>query len=66
MPSGLWYKQERYREILKEQVTISYLVNGISLTDTDEMTPFDRKLILEIITSIKEKEKEEYEKSLRN
>lgn len=62
--TGRTYKQERYEQILEEQVMISYVSKGISITDTDYMTPFDRQLVLKILTKIRDKEKELLENSL--
>jgi hypothetical protein len=42
---------------------ISYLNNGISFTDTDELSPFDRELILKCLRDIKKKEQEEASKA---
>lgn len=42
---------------------ISYTVKGISFTDTNEMSRFDREAIFESIKHIKEAEKEAYEKA---
>jgi hypothetical protein len=56
--TGRTYAQERYEQILEEQVVISYSSKGISIADTDELSPFDRKLILKSILKIKEAEAE--------
>lgn len=53
---GRLWKQERYDEILEEQVLISYAAKGISITDTDELTPYDRNIILQSIMKIKDQE----------
>jgi hypothetical protein len=47
-----------YDEIVKQQVYISYIANGITLTDTEMLTSYDRQLIYQILTEIKEKEQE--------
>jgi hypothetical protein len=55
--------QIEYDNILKQQVTISYLCNGISISDTDEMTPYDRKIIYDHLCDIKNKEMESFKKA---
>ena len=63
--SGRLSTQIAYDNVLKQQVTISYLCNGISISDTDEMSPYDRNLIFETLCEIK-KEEEENLKKLKN
>ena len=58
MPNGRLYKQERYDRILEEQVAISYASKGISIADTDQLSPYDRQVILNAIKEIKEAEAE--------
>ena len=55
--------RELYKQIIEEQVIISYTVKGISFTDTNEMSRFDRETIFESIKHIREAEKEAYEKA---
>ena len=57
MEDGEPYASFRYKQILEEQVTISYASKGISIADTDDLSPYDRKIILESIVRIKEQEK---------
>lgn len=66
MDDGRWYEQHRYDDIMEEQVTICYISNSITIADTDEMTPYDRGLILKILMQIKNDEKEALEKSMNN
>jgi hypothetical protein len=47
-----------YDNVVKQQVQISYYCNGISLTDTDEISPYDRNLIYKTIMEIKKQEAE--------
>lgn len=56
MGDGRHWKQVRYDQIVEEQVAISYASKGISISDTDEMTPYDREQILKMIQKIKEAE----------
>lgn len=60
------YKHFKYKQIINEQVAISYASKGISISDTDELCPYDRKLVLEALIGIKDKEREEIEKSYQN
>lgn len=56
MEDGRPYAAYRYEQILEEQVAISYAAKGISISDTDERSPYDRGLILKAILKIKEQE----------
>lgn len=56
--------QEQYKKIIEEQVAISYAINGISFDDTNEMTGFDRRCILEALKKIREAEKEAHDKAV--
>jgi len=61
--SGRPYKAVRYDEILEEQVAISYISKGgISLMDTDGVSQYDRKIILQSLLKIKEQENENIKK----
>lgn len=61
---GIPYKHVRYKQIIDEQVAISYSSKGISIADTDELCPYDRKLVLESLVRIREKEREEIDKAV--
>lgn len=63
MSDGRYYKQHRYDQILEEQVSISYAANGISISDTDDLSPYDREMILKTIYKIKEMEREAQERA---
>lgn len=56
--------QQQYRNIIDEQVAISYAIQGISFDDTNEMTGFDRRCVLESLRKIRETEKEAHEKAM--
>lgn len=58
MSNGETYKQFKYKEIVKSQVSISYLGKGISLLDTDMMSPYDRELVLDQLIELKTQEAE--------
>ena len=50
--------QIAYDNVVKQQVYISYMCNGITMVDTDEISPYDRNLIYKTILEIKEQERE--------
>ena len=56
--------QEQYKNIIEEQVAISYSIKGISFDDTNEMTGFDRKCVLDALKKIREAEKEAHDKAV--
>lgn len=58
------FNQEQYKKIIEEQVAISYAIQGISFEDTNEMTGFDRKCVLEALKKIREAEKEAHDKAM--
>lgn len=58
------HNQEQYKNIIEEQVAISYAINGISFEDTNEMTGFDRKCVLDALKKIREAEKEAHDKAI--
>jgi len=66
MPSGRWYEQERYDQILEEQVNISAYSQSISLADTDELSPYDRKVILNTLIKKHQQEIEAQESAQGN
>lgn len=50
---GKPYAQLRYKEIIQEQVTIGYLTKGgVTYSDTEEMSPYERKIAMETIKEI--------------
>ena len=61
---GIPYKHALYKQIISEQVDISYVSKGISISDTDMLCPYDRKLVLEALVRIKEREEEEMKKAI--
>ena len=66
MENGLTYKQQRYRDIIDEQVLISYMSKGsLSMTDTEFVSPYDRELILKSIIKIREQELQAQEEAMR-
>ena len=49
---------DQYDEIVKQQVYISYIANGITFSDTEMLSSYDRQLIKSILQEIKDKEQE--------
>ena len=66
LPSGKWYEQERYDQIIDEQVNISKYSGSITISDTDELSPHDRKLILGSLMKIHQQEIDAQEKAQGN
>lgn len=56
--------REAYQSIIEEQTIISYSIKGISFEDTDEISRYDRKLILKALEKIRKVEKETQEKAM--
>ena len=51
--NGQPYHRVRYKQIIEEQVTLGYLTKGgVSYGDTEQMTPYERKIALDVITDI--------------
>ena len=50
---GQSYHRLKYKQIIQEQVTIGYLTKGgVSYSDTDNMTPYERQLAYDTIKEI--------------
>lgn len=50
---GRPYHRVRYKQIVEEQVTLSYLTKGgVTYGDSEEMTPYERKIALDTMTEI--------------
>ena len=56
--------REAYESIIEEQTIISYSIKGITFSDTDEISRYDRKLILKALEKIRKIEKEAQEKAM--
>lgn len=50
----------KYRQIVDEQLEISYSTKGITFTDTEYMSYYERTLVLNSIREIKKKEVEAF------
>lgn len=65
MDNGVPYKIQRHQDIIEEQVLIGYLSKGaINLENTDMVSPYERKLILNAILKIKEQENKAQEDAM--
>lgn len=54
---GRPYCRVRFEQIVEEQVTLGYLTKGgVSYSDTESMTPHERKLALEVVEKIIERQ----------
>ena len=56
--------REAYESIIEEQTIISYSIKGITFSDTEEISRYDRKLILKALEKIRKIEKEAQEKAM--
>lgn len=65
-PKSVEDNAERYRQIIEEQVIISYLSKSISFFDTDMISPYDRMLILDTLNKIKDEEVRQIEEQMKN
>jgi len=62
--NGLPYKQNKYKDIIEEQVLISYISQSLTFADTDYLCPYDRKIVLESLKNIKAEEKKQIDESM--
>lgn len=52
---GQYYPRVRFKQIITEQVALSYLTQGgVPYSDSDTMTPYERKLALDAIQEMLE------------
>lgn len=56
--------REAYESIIDEQTIISYSIKGISFSDTDSISRYDRKLILKSLEKIRKIEKDAQDKAI--
>lgn len=62
---GRSYHRERYKQIIAEQVTIGYLTKGgVTYSETDDMSPYERRIAYETIRDILESQAESRKKSM--
>ena len=56
--NGKSYKAYKYEEVLKEQLLIGFLSDGIvSINDTNELPVNDRRILLSTLQKIKDEER---------
>ena len=56
--------EEIHNSILEEQVYISYIAHGITITDTDNLIEKDRRYVLDKLLEIKKNEAERQQKAI--
>ena len=56
--------EEIHNSILEEQVYISYIAHGITITDTDNLIEKDRRYVLDKLLEIKKNEAERQQKAV--
>ena len=50
---GQYYHRVRFKQIISEQVAIGYMSKGgVSYSDTDNMTPYERKIAYDTLIEI--------------
>lgn len=65
-PKSVEDNAKEYKRIIEEQVIISYLSKSISFFDTDMISPYDRAIILDTLSKIKDEEAKQIEEQLKN
>lgn len=62
---GKPFARVRFKEIISEQVTLGYLTKGgVSYSDSENMSPYERKLAIEAITDFLKAQAEAQEKAI--
>ena len=62
---GQPYHRLKYKQIISEQVTIGYMSKGgVSYRDTDNMTPYERKIAYETLKGIYDEQYAAQQKAL--
>lgn len=56
--------EDIHNSILEEQVYISYIAHGITITDTDNLIEKDRRYVLDKLLEIKKNEAERQQKAI--
>lgn len=63
--NGQPFARVRFKEIISEQVTLGYLTKGgVSYSDSENMSPYERKLAIEAITDFLKAQAEAQEKAI--
>lgn len=64
---GRPYAPEKYKSIVQEQVILGYLTQGgVSYQDTEEMTPYERKIAYDTIKEIIESQNKMRQEAIDN
>ena len=62
---GQPFARVRFKEIISEQVTLGYLTKGgVSYSDSENMSPYERKLAIEAIMDFLKAQAEAQEKAI--
>lgn len=64
---GQLYHRAKFKQIISEQVTLGYLTKGgVSYSDSEEMTPYERKIALDTVRDIIDSEVKAKEKAIQD
>lgn len=64
---GQLYHRAKFKQIISEQVTLGYLTKGgVPYGDSEKMTPYERKIALDIIRDIIDSEVKAKEKAIQD
>lgn len=64
---GQPYSRVRFKSILQEQVLIGYLTKGgVTYRDTEEMSPYERKLVLDTMKEVIDGQKNQVNSTVIN
>lgn len=62
---GQPYHRAKYKEIISEQVILGYLTKGgVTYQDSEEMTPYERKIALQTIKDLLEAQNRKQEEAI--
>lgn len=65
--NGKPYYRERFKEIIKEQVTLGYYSKGgVTYGDTEDMTPYERTIAYETIREILDAQNKANEEAIKS
>lgn len=63
---GQPYHRVKYKEIISEQVILGYLTKGgVSYNDSENMTPYERKIALDTIKELLETQNQKQEEAMK-
>lgn len=64
LPNGEWSTQALYKRIIEDQVFITYHDNGIGWSDTEMMSPMDRRLVRDLLYKIEKDKADQMSKQM--